>query len=91
MHIPLFIQNIVPFIFIAIIALPLPILVLATPAQHLYEKAMRFKYYRMVKKHVENPYNLTEEKLHILFPSKTEKQLEQIAYYLEEDFVYSAN
>ena len=82
MHITLLSQNVLQFIFIALIALPLPLIMLATPLQNLHDMIMRYRYYRILKKHVENPYEITEEKLSRIFPNKTTSELQQIAEYL---------
>ena len=91
MHPFFYIQNATQFICIAAIVLPVPILMLATPLNRLHEKIMRYKYYTIVKKQCENPYDVTEEKLSKIFPDKTQEQLELIAYYLEEEYVFMVN
>lgn len=80
-----------PYLFTGILALPLCIILLVTPIQHLYEKYLRYKYYSIVKKYCENPYGVDEEKLSEIFPDKKRETLEQIAFYLEEEFTYKVN
>jgi hypothetical protein len=91
MHQLIFIKNILPYVFIALIALPLPLLMLATPIQHLYEKYLRYRYYNIVKHYCENPYQVEEEQLLKIFPGIKPEKLNQIACLLEEDFTYSDN
>ncbi len=77
------IQNLLPFIFIALIALPLPVLILYYPLHALYEKLMQRKYYNIVKKHIDDPFSVTEEQLIRIFPGKKTKELHKIADYLD--------
>jgi hypothetical protein len=91
MHLPFFIQHTEQFIFIALIALPLPIVMLSTPFNHFYEKVMRYKYYTIVKRYHDNPYQVTQEELHKIFPYKSVSELSQVAYYLEDEYVFMDN
>ena len=84
-------QAILPYLILALIALPLPILFLVKPTQHIYERYLRYKYYNMVKKYCENPYGVDEEQLSKLFPGAKAEKLEEMAYYLEEELVYKAD
>jgi hypothetical protein len=79
------IQNILPYAFIAIMALPLPILLLSQSIHTLYLKTMRHRYYYKVVKHFDTPHNLSQEQLHSIFPDKKPEQLAQIAHFLEKE------
>jgi hypothetical protein len=84
-------HSVLPYIFIALLVLPIPILILSTPIDHLYEKWMRYRYLNVVKKYCENPFDVSEEQLRKIFQGKSSEELNRIAYYLEEDFSYLEN
>ena len=62
------IQSILSFLFIAFIALPLPIIMLAAPIHQLYKNWMRRKYFNTVNKFCERPFEMTEAQLNEIFP-----------------------
>lgn len=84
-------HRILPYLFIALIALPLPILILYYPLQSLFEKIQKRRYYNIVKKHVDDPSTITEEQLQYIFPGKKPKELSEIAYNLQEENTYKDN
>ncbi len=91
MHITLSIQHILQFAFIALIAAPLPILLLSTPLHWINDKIQHARYYRKVKKHFANPEIVSAEQLQDVFPNKKLNELHQIAYYLQEENSYRDN
>ena len=84
----LFIQKLLPYLFGALIALPLPILILYYPIHSVYEKLMQRRYYKIVKKHLDNPATASAEQLQQIFPGKKPKEIEGIAYHLQEESTY---
>jgi hypothetical protein len=91
MHITLTIQSILPYAFIALIAAPLPILLLSTPLQYINEKLQNRKHYNAVKKYYKNPEGISAEQLKDVFPDKKITELRQIAYLLQEESSYGEN
>ncbi len=91
LHITLNIQSVLQFTFIALIAAPLPVLLLSSPLQYINEKIQHKRYYSIVKKHFENPGAVSAEQLQDVFPTKNSTELNQIAYYLQEENTYKDN
>ena len=79
----LFLQNIIQAVFIALLALPLPLLLVYYPLHKLYAFTMKRKYVHILKKYHVNPRNLNEEQLHGIFPDKKPQELHRIAEFLE--------
>ena len=69
--------------FIAFIALPLPIIMLAAPIHQLYKNWMRRKYYNTVNKFCERPFEMTEEQLSKIFPG-IKSNAHASEFYFEE-------
>lgn len=91
MHITLNIQHILQYTFIALIAAPLPLLLLSSPLQYINEKIQQKRYHSIVKKHFNNPASVSAEQLQNVFPNKPMNELHQIAYYLQEENTYKDN
>ncbi len=91
MHTTLTIQHLLQFAFIALISAPLPILLLSSPLQYINEKIQTKRYYNIVRKHHDNPACLSAEQLQDIFPNKKMNELNQIAYYLQEESTYKDN
>ncbi len=89
MHIT--IQKFLQYCFIALIALPLPILILYYPFLSIQERVIRKRYYKKVKKHYDNPHAVSAEQLRTIFPNKRTEELNLIAYHLQEDNSYKDN
>lgn len=81
-------HNVLQFLFMALIALPLPILLLYHPFLHIQDRIMQRRYYKVVKKHFDNPSTVSAEQLSDIFPDKKMPELRHIAYQLQEDNDY---
>jgi hypothetical protein len=84
MHITLNIQTIIQYTFIALMAIPLPLLLLSSPLRYVRDKITNKRYYNIVRKHHENPSLVSAEQLRDIFPGKKSEELNQIVYSLQE-------
>ena len=91
MHFTMNIQSILSAGFMILMAAPLPIIILSSPLGFIWEKIMHWRYYKIVKKHFERPELVSFTQLQRIFPNKVSKELNRIAYYLQEESSYKDN
>ncbi len=78
------VQNIFTVFFIAVMAFPLPLLLVYYPIHKVYLLAIKRLYYNIVKKHYANPHKVSEEQLYAIFPYKKPEQIQKIAEILQD-------
>ncbi len=78
-------QKILPFLFIALFALPLPILMLAVPLQNTYKNFMRRRHYKKVNTFLERPFELNEKQLQEIFPGLVGRSFSDTDFMPEEE------
>jgi hypothetical protein len=64
----LHIYKILPYLFIALIALPLPILMLLTPVRDFYGNVRRKRRIHTIHSFYDRPFELSEKQISELFP-----------------------
>ena len=82
----LFVQKVLPYVFIAfiaLIALPLPIIMLASPLHQLYKNMKRKRYYKTLDTFCDRPFAMTEEQLSEIFP-EIKPNANASEFYFEE-------
>lgn len=85
MSITLNIQNILSFAFVALILLPLPMLILASPLEYLKNRYLFRNYRKIIERDYAHLEILDAERLKEIFPHKNAEHLENLAEYLNQN------
>jgi hypothetical protein len=78
------IQSLLGTLFIILIFAPFPLLILSAPLGYVKSWIMNKYYQRIIRKHYGKTGFVGLEQLKVIFPRKSEKQLEDIAYNMDE-------
>jgi hypothetical protein len=77
------IQSIFTLVFAILIAAPLPIIFLSAPLGYIKDWFVRKSSQRIIRRHYGKPEFLSIDQLKAIFPKKSAKELEEIAYNMD--------
>jgi hypothetical protein len=77
------VQSIFTIVFTVLIVAPLPIIFLSAPLGYVKDWFVRKSSQRIIRKHYGKPDFLSMDQLKAIFPKKSAKELEEIAYNMD--------